>query len=229
MILVELFYTFLKIGLSSTSNHLKTGTLNENASWSISIAGGNATIKANGSNTRNWLRYNSGSSLFSCYSSGQADVQLFELVSGSYEETLYSIDNLSVRFGTTIQQELYEGLIAEGSSVEFGVAVAKVKDLGSTTLVDAYEANNSAVKSVSFTKEEVLANNYTFAVLVTNVPESFFAEDFVATCYVEIDGETYFMAQKQISVLNILLAYTQSSELSEEQLDLMQKLYNTYK
>ena len=37
------------------------------------------------------------------------------------------------------------------------------------------------------------------------------------------------MAQKQISVLNILLAYTQSSELSEEQLDLMQKLYNTYK
>lgn len=214
---------------SSSSNHLKTGSLNENASWSISIAEGNATIKANGSNTRNWLRYNSSSSLFSCYSSGQADVQLFELVSGSYEETLYSIDNLSVRFGATIEQELYEGLIVEGSSVEFGVAVAKVKDLGSTTLVDAYKANNSAVKTVSFTKEEVLDNNYTFAVLVTNVPESFFAEDFVATCYVEIDGETYFMAQKQISVLNILLAYTQSSELSEEQLDLMQKLYNTYK
>lgn len=214
---------------SSGYNHLKTGDLNDNASWDISISDGNATIKAQGTNTRNWLRYNSSSSLFSCYASGQKDVQLFELVSGTFGETVYSIDNLSARFGAQIEKELYEGLVSGATSVEFGVIVAKAKDLENTTLVAAYEANDSVVKSVSFTKEEVLENEYTFAVVVNNVPTTFFAEDFVSTCYVKIDGETYYMLEKQISVLDCMLSYTQSSELSEDQIDLMNKLYNTYK
>ena len=66
---------------SSSSNHLKTQTtLDDNGSWSISInASGIATIKAQGSNTRNWLRYNSSSSLFACYASGQADISIYKL------------------------------------------------------------------------------------------------------------------------------------------------------
>lgn len=65
---------------SSSSNYLRTETtLSDNSSWTISVDGGVATIKAQGTNTRNLLRYNSGSSMFSCYASGQQDVAIYYL------------------------------------------------------------------------------------------------------------------------------------------------------
>ena len=68
---------------SSSSNHLKTqATNNANGSWSIAITNeGVATIKAQGTNSRNWLRYNSSNNppIFSCYSSGQTDVVIYRL------------------------------------------------------------------------------------------------------------------------------------------------------
>lgn len=65
---------------SSAKNYLRTETvLSDNSSWKVTISSGTATIKAQGANTRNWLRYNSGSSLFSCYSSGQEDVAIYKL------------------------------------------------------------------------------------------------------------------------------------------------------
>ena len=53
-------------------NRLRTkSSLDESGSWSISInANGEATVKANTSNTRNVLRYNSSSGVFCCYTSG---------------------------------------------------------------------------------------------------------------------------------------------------------------
>ena len=65
---------------SSSSNHLKAqSTVNDNAKWAISIASNYvATIKAQGSYTRNWLQYNSNSTLFSCYGSAQASVYLYK-------------------------------------------------------------------------------------------------------------------------------------------------------
>ena len=64
---------------SSSSNYLKTETeLDNDGRWSISVANtGVATIIANGTNTRNNMRYNSSSKIFSCYSSGQSDVYLY--------------------------------------------------------------------------------------------------------------------------------------------------------
>ena len=70
---------------SSTKNYLKTeSSLTANSSWVISIGdNGVATIKAQGTNTRNWLRYNSTNGdpgpIFSCYSSGQSDVSVYRL------------------------------------------------------------------------------------------------------------------------------------------------------
>ena len=62
---------------SSSSNHLRTKSgLDNNGKWTIEIAtGSKANIKAQGSNTRNWMRNNG--SLFSCYGSGQADIYLY--------------------------------------------------------------------------------------------------------------------------------------------------------
>ncbi|MBR0433663.1 MAG: endonuclease [Bacteroidaceae bacterium] len=80
------FYDSAKSGYlyaaSSSSNYLRTQTTNDaNGTWSITIASdGTATIKAQGSNSRNLLRYNNSASngnLFSCYASGQQAVSLF--------------------------------------------------------------------------------------------------------------------------------------------------------
>ena len=55
---------------SSSSNYLRTeASLSENSSWLITISNGIATIVAQGTNTKNTMQYNSGSSLFSCYDS----------------------------------------------------------------------------------------------------------------------------------------------------------------
>ena len=65
---------------SSTANYLKTQTQNDaNGQWTIEIASdGVATIKAQGTNTRNWLRLNNNGSPFSCYVSGQLNVYLYK-------------------------------------------------------------------------------------------------------------------------------------------------------
>ena len=72
---------------SSSSNHLKTEkTLSANSSWTVEIAEGIATVKATGSNTRNWLRHNATSSLFACYASGQKDISIYKLGGAQEEE-----------------------------------------------------------------------------------------------------------------------------------------------
>ena len=73
---------------SSSKNYLRTETtLSDNSSWTITIAEGVATIKAQGTNTRNWLRYNSTNNppIFSCYGSGQADVSIYKSISTGFE------------------------------------------------------------------------------------------------------------------------------------------------
>ena len=65
---------------SSSSNYLKVQAENDaNGQWAIDIAAnGVATIMAQGTNTRNWLRLNNNGTPFSCYGSGQLDVYLYK-------------------------------------------------------------------------------------------------------------------------------------------------------
>jgi hypothetical protein len=69
---------------SSSSNYLKTqATQDNNAKATISITNGDAAIKFQGSNTRNVLRYNETSGLFSCYASNSTvtgTVQIYKEV-----------------------------------------------------------------------------------------------------------------------------------------------------
>ena len=78
---------------SSSSNYLKTETQkDDNAKAAIAITDGNAEIKFQGTNTRNLLRYNASSDLFSCYASGQQDVQIYRKVT-STETKLGDVNN----------------------------------------------------------------------------------------------------------------------------------------
>ena len=71
---------------SSSRNHLKTeSALSDNSSWAITIEDGIATVKAQGTNTHNWMRYNSSNDnpLFACYASGQQDICIYRLEGGA--------------------------------------------------------------------------------------------------------------------------------------------------
>ena len=66
---------------SNSSNYLRTREFNTdaNSQWTITFGEeeGKAIITAQGSFTRNIMRYNSSNNLFSCYASGQQDIYLF--------------------------------------------------------------------------------------------------------------------------------------------------------
>ena len=151
---------------SSSSNYLRTeATLSANSSWNITIAStGVATIKAKGSYTRNWLRYNSQNSLFSCYESGQADVSIYKLYEegetpaetvdaptlpasttfdGSYEVTITAGDGAAIYYtldgnDPTKESTLYEGpfTITETTTVK---AIAVKNELVSAAAVATYK------------------------------------------------------------------------------------------
>ena len=100
---------------SSTANYLKTqATYDDNGKWSISVASnGVATITARGSNTRNVLKYNNSSALFSCYASGQQEVCLF-IRSEQYE---YTNDTTLACFNTFDKHTVQSGAALTANQV----------------------------------------------------------------------------------------------------------------
>ncbi|MBQ7912247.1 MAG: InlB B-repeat-containing protein [Clostridia bacterium] len=89
---------------SSSSNYLRTETtLSDNSSWLITITeAGIATIKAQGTNSRNWLRYNTTSTIFACYASGQNDVSIYVKTGGT---TVYYTTSFNVCEHTNTTEE----------------------------------------------------------------------------------------------------------------------------
>lgn len=124
---------------SSSSNYLKTqASLTTNSSWNITIASnGYATVKANGSNKRNWMRYNSSSKLFSCYSTGQKDIAIYQkqeaVVPATIAVTGVSLDKTSAS-------------LEVGQSLTLNATVAPTN---ATNKAVNWSSNNTAVATVS--------------------------------------------------------------------------------
>ncbi len=69
---------------SNSSNHLKTEDAldaKNNGLWAIAYENNEWSIVAQGENSHNIMRFNDGSSIFSCYSSGQKAVKLYKKAS----------------------------------------------------------------------------------------------------------------------------------------------------
>ena len=136
---------------SSGSNYLKTeNAKSDNSSWTISITDeGIATIKAQGTNTRNWLRYNSANTnpnpIFSCYGSGQKDV------------SIYRLEGANQGGGETPEPELQE------RNLQFSVTTTTAtvgEEFAEPTLTGAdagvtYSSSNTNVATVNETTGEV--------------------------------------------------------------------------
>ena len=75
---------FLTSAASGSNNYCKVVATAESCSYfTIAFNDQEATITSTGRNERNILRYNSSSSLFACYSSGQSPVYLYKLTTSS--------------------------------------------------------------------------------------------------------------------------------------------------
>ena len=86
---------------SSSKNYLKTQTQNNaNGQWTITFAEGTGiiTVKAQGTNTNNLLKFNSNNDpvIFSCYGGGQTDIAIFArqytVTVNSNDETMGTVE-----------------------------------------------------------------------------------------------------------------------------------------
>ncbi len=119
---------------SSGSNYLRSeATLSANSSFLVTIAEGIASVTAQGSNTRNIMKYNNNNNIFSCYGSGQLDIAIYKLVGESV------IKAPAIKFGeniaVTIAADATEGTAdlkatnAEGWTVTATTTATWVSDL----------------------------------------------------------------------------------------------------
>lgn len=164
---------------SSGSNYLRSQTtLDDNGKATITIgANGSTTIKFTGSNTRNTLKYNNSSNIFSCYSSGQLDVVLFRLATSSdpkptisFSKTTYSV-NIGQPLQLTATALLDEAAIEDGkitySSSDTNVAtidengnITAISE-GTSTITATLEAVEGSYQSATATCELTVKDSRT--------------------------------------------------------------------
>ena len=132
---------------SSKKNYLRTEKkLSDNSSWSIAIANGTATVIAQGSNTRNTMKYNPNTSnanpLFACYGSGQKDIAIYKVDSAQEQvkrPTANVTDGAEIKVDTPI-------------TLTCGTPDAKIYyTFGSSTEKQTYSASDPIKASTSGT------------------------------------------------------------------------------
>ena len=143
---------------SSSSNYLRTEkTLSDNSSWSIEIANdGNATVKAQGEYTRNWLRYNETSSLFAAYANGQKDIALYKVDAG-LEAVAAPTGTASgdIKVGDTVEF----ACTTEGAAIKYKLGDGEYQDYTAPITIDTSVAITvKAVKGGMAGSEEVTFN-----------------------------------------------------------------------
>lgn len=146
---------------SSSRNYLRTQTTNDNnGAWTISINSSyKATITAQGSNTNKYLNWNSGSTIFSCYSSSSSNVMIYKKEGASYTVTASSNNNswgtVSVS-GTTITaspEDCYQVKSGDGGySLVNGTAT--ISHSGNSNTISVTPTSNCSIQ-VIFEKQTV--------------------------------------------------------------------------
>jgi hypothetical protein len=139
---------------SSSSNYLREqAEISDNAKWAISVTEGKASVVAQGTYTHNIIRYNSTSTIFSCYASGQQGIALYKkmpdytrVVDSQYYGTiclpkagkfvggsLYEVAHYDVTTKKVYFDEVLNGEMEAGMPYIF---------LANATMIEAYYTND---------------------------------------------------------------------------------------
>lgn len=182
--------TYYMTATSTTSaNHLKgTRTADDYSKFTVTISNGTATIKCKKKESRNYLRYNSESKIFSCYESGyQSPVYLYkEVITTNKEVTSIAIT------GTPSTTTYYVGDTpsADGLSVVATYSDASTEYVTSNTewqfTPTVIEKTTSSVTATA--QYEGLSTSTTYNITlksIANTPEGAYS---VAQAYSVIDA-----------------------------------------
>lgn len=155
---------------SSSDNYLKTKTtLDDNGSWTIAIASNNATIKANGTNTRNWLRYNSTNKLFSCYSSGQGDVQIYRMNDTRASQSIsYSAETGSIDKYTSAKNIPTLDVSGVKTTVSYTSSDPTVATVSETGEITPLKAGTTTITAIAAASAEYRSAKASFVLTVTD-------------------------------------------------------------
>ena len=147
---------------SSSSNYLRTQTTNDaNGKWSILIDNnGVATIKAQGTNTRNWMQYNAQSSIISCYSGAQANVYLFERDGDTGTQDFTASINAACTDGEGNYYGTYSAPFA--FTVPNDVTVSEIAVDNNALVLEGYEAGAVIPANTGVLISSTTAGNKTF-------------------------------------------------------------------
>ena len=213
-------YLYAANSASGKNNYLKT-KLDNSVYWSISINASTnaATIKdqVSSCNSRNLLRYNSQSTLFSCYSSGQSDVYIFKKqVASNLDPSDFALANSPVSLNFDLYNNSAAQTISYTTSSTGAVSVAQsdyatfVVDQTNKTITVTPTAVTNGAQTITVSQaadETYAAGSVTFTVNVTDSRPSYsvtykanggVGEDIVRTypegTNVTIEGNTFTYA-----------------------------------
>lgn len=161
---------YISAASSSSNNMHSVNAIVDNSSWSISINGttGIASVIAQGTNTRNVLKYNSSSSLFSCYASStttMADVVFYRAglpsANLSFPEESCTV-NLGESFTAPELTNPYNVSVTYSSSdsnvatVDASTGAVTIVAAGTTTITATFAGNGSYIASEASYELEVI-------------------------------------------------------------------------
>lgn len=137
---------------SSSANQLKVQATNDaNGQWTIDIDdNGVATIKAQGTNTRNWLRLNTSGSPFACYASGQLNVYLYKAgeIPTPPTPTYYNVNIAEGITNGTVTVDPTTAL--EGATITVTAEAATGYELATLTYTYGQTTNNINTETMQF-------------------------------------------------------------------------------
>ncbi|MCK8622243.1 Ig domain-containing protein [Prevotella sp. E13-27] len=199
---VEEGYLYAACG-TGTGNYLKTEKKLDDVGyglWTISIDNdGIATIKATNGD-RNWLRYNNGSEVFSCYASGQKDVYLYERDGDTGSQTV----DVNIASACTDNEGYYYGTFSAPYSFiapaditvsEIGIDEAGKLDVQAYGIEDVVPANTGVMISSTTSGSHtltVVAGNGTSVMRDGNRLRATGNEGITATAMNEADPDCVF-------------------------------------
>lgn len=163
---------------SSNNNYLKTeSTKSANSSWTISISNNNATVTAQGTNSRKLMRHNSSSSLFACYETTTSTGTAVRIYKKAVEtKTLSSITITGDLLDKTYEESDdldYAGLTATGtysdastkditSEVEWSFSPTLTTEVTSVTVTATVGniSGNKTINEITVTQHVVTPGTY---------------------------------------------------------------------
>lgn len=219
---------------SSSYNNLKTQTKkDDNSKAQITFSSSSATIKFLGENSRNLLKYNSSSKIFSCYNKGQSAVAIYKKKSTKTATTLtfpkptinieegneatFTGQTATLKTGKTelnnaITYTTSNDAMFEAYDAKVGPTTLKTGKYGTATVTakfngdDTYEAS-TATYTVNYTEKEKPATtlDFGFTTKTVNIDETFTAAATLKS------GETAITGAVTYSSSNSKVAYVEEA------------------